>query len=73
MKICRNCRWYDTEYNTDGTCDRIDWFDPHDPRDAPPESDTDAYLSVAADDDQGLQVELRVGPNFGCVRFEEKS
>jgi len=67
MKRCKNCRWYDGD-----SCERIDQFDPYDPFDAPPTNPDHAYLSIAADDDQGLQVEMKVGPDFGCIKFEEK-
>lgn len=61
--LCGQC-----SYNKGGYCDYIERDDndyPHNNRDY-------AGIEVHAADDHGLDVQMRVSDNFGCVKFTSK-
>ena len=59
--LCKDCRWWG-KYIT-GCCDKVGSPDPE-------ENDAGFDLILEADDDQGLDGQLKTGPEFGCVQFE---
>lgn len=57
MGRCKNCRWWGRVY--EGCCDNVGAG-----------NEATAFDIVAtADDDQGLEVVLKTGPEFGCIHF----
>jgi hypothetical protein len=59
---CKNCRFWD-----DGVCDGGDWEEN-------PLRDNSRlfFIDVTVADDHNLNVKLKTGPEFGCVRFEPR-
>jgi hypothetical protein len=60
MENCKDCTHW--RY---GKCTKADILD----LEEKPEKDNFGIFAYA-DDDQGLWVELRTGPDFGCVKFK---
>jgi len=67
MGRCKDCKSWGSWLGIDAVCERPDdlW-----PKDIP--EGQQFSIDCEADDDQGLQAWLRTGPEFGCVRFEER-
>jgi hypothetical protein len=63
MNTCKTCRFWD------GTCDRIEI------REKPVQAlnDNDAVMEYGVADDWNLNIRLKCGPNFGCVKHEIKN
>ena len=62
-EICKNCKFWGVDY--DNACDRVGNGDPD-------LDDSEFDIDFGADDDQGSFAELITGPNFGCIKFENK-
>ena len=62
--LCKDCKHWGV-YIT-GCCDKVGSPDPD-------ENDAGFDLILEADDDQGLDGQLKTGPEFGCVQFEPKA
>lgn len=58
---CKNCTWWEH----DSTCDFIDTIS----GDTAYKKGHGAAIAVKCLDDQGLSVNLKTGPEFGCVNF----
>ena len=65
MGHCKDCRWW----KRDGVCDFADTVDVLRDKANPNPSAAAFAIAISADDDQGLDVWLRTGPEFGCVHF----
>ena len=63
-KTCSNCEHWDRL-----TYSKVKYGVCYQPDD---KGDDGLSVSVEVDDDCGLRVELRTGPNFGCTKFEPK-
>jgi hypothetical protein len=64
MQTCENCKWWSSAYSNHGNiCDFVNTIH------ADKDKNTLFILEYSADDDQGLTVFVRTGPNFGCVHF----
>jgi hypothetical protein len=63
MGKCKDCQWW-IKNRGYSSCDKVN----HDYNDG----DTAFEIEADADDDQGLEVELITGPEFGCVLFKGK-
>ena len=62
---CKNCKYWGEPF--DGMCDWSESFPPSD------ESESHAFdIEVTALDDQGLEVNIKTGPEFGCIHFKQK-
>lgn len=59
MQTCKTCCWWE-----DGRCNVIDTKIAEKP-------ETRFEIDVRVDDDSGLNVKLKTGPDFGCVLHEE--
>jgi len=68
---CKDCRYWerhiDIRNKKFSTCGRVDWVDYADkiPEDG-------AAIYAYASDDSGMEVGLKTGPLFGCVKFQPK-
>lgn len=62
MQKCKDCKYWDH-----GVCDLAGLEGDYSGFSNPTPASFDIFVSV--DDDSGLWVELRTGPDFGCVRF----
>jgi len=60
---CKNCKFYKNGY-----CDYVDRYD----EDFPHLNSSGFCIEVYALDDTGMQVDLRVDEDFGCVKFATK-
>lgn len=60
MGKCSNCWWWD---KSNGECDEIDAIEG-------PIGEDGAGIVFNTLDDQGLQIWLQTGPNFGCAKFK---
>lgn len=65
MGYCKNCKFWN-----DGQCERVDNRDEGFGWSQNPAIRFE--VEIKADDDSGLGYRLITGPDFGCVRFEEK-
>lgn len=64
MGRCKNCRWW----GRGGICEFVDTEYVF--RGEAKKTDAAAFsITVQVDDDQGLDVWLKTGPEFGCVHF----
>lgn len=61
--LCKHCKYY-----KDNTCNLIEWDDP----DYPKSNGTGFGLVAGAHDDSGMYVQLRVDPDFGCIKFVKR-
>lgn len=68
---CKNCKHWEGHLlrgeNRIADCGKVNYNMPSQ------DKDTAFYLSVSADDDQGLSVSLATGENFGCIHFHPKN
>jgi hypothetical protein len=64
MGTCMNCKYW---YKPDHECTAVETWADWDST----VKDDDFAVAVRYDDDQGLNVQLRTGPNFGCVNFHD--
>jgi hypothetical protein len=59
---CKNCKTWD-KWNQQ--CDYPDWK-----LQSEEVGDSDFFLYAQSDDDSGLTIGMKCGPNFGCVKFQ---
>ena len=62
MRTCKNCKYWD-----DGICDYVGWMETD--SQVP---DDDMGIDADAHDDSGMYVYLKTGPNFGCLKFNQR-
>lgn len=63
QSVCRNCKWW-----LGGVCDFIDTI--HADKVA---ASSGCEIVATADDDSGLSVVLKTGPNYSCPSFTEST
>jgi hypothetical protein len=66
MGNCKDCRHWNPDNYLCQAVDQIEVF----PDDQTSPGDTDFKIAVSCNDDQGLDVGLKVGPLFGCVQYQ---
>ena len=68
MGRCYNCKWR-SPYS-DEACNFIEIT--YSKTTGAKEGQQRAIIIARADDDEGLDAYLEVGPDFGCIHFEQK-
>ena len=70
MSTCKDCKYWSSVSRIVGVCDRIKII--YDgPSDKPEETtENEGAVLVTYDDDQGLGIMFRSGPDFGCTLYE---
>jgi hypothetical protein len=68
MSTCKTCQYWHNGDDKSGECDRAEYN--YDRRGEP--KSNEVLIAIQVDDDSGLDVLMKTGPDFGCVQWKAK-